>query len=320
MVFAKCRVVAQAVSRLDELPGQSVEKTITKQGMRVLITGASGFVGTSLVRSLREAGHKVIGLHRVAPEASEGGEICIADLSCRFTRGLPEDHFDAVIHLAQSRWYREFPQRANDIFSVNVESTFRLLQWAKRVGVKKFILASTASLYDSRVPFHNESSSLVAETFYTASKLAAETLAKSYDSFFNVDILRFFTIYGPGQVGKLMPTIMSRIKAGEVITLQGGEGLEFTPIYIDDVCKAISSLLVDTSNNLARVVNVCGDEHLSLKTAAAIIGEVLGREPTFIEQEGPQVHITGCNHKLKSLVPLIEFTSFREGIVRCTSH
>src|SRR5215213_4375742 len=104
-------------------------------GVRLLVTGVTGFTGSALVRALAERGETVYALHRPggAPlERLKGVELVEQDLSSPLGEGLPE--VDAVVHLAQSRRYREFPEGAADVFEVNASATARLLDWARLVG------------------------------------------------------------------------------------------------------------------------------------------------------------------------------------------
>ena len=116
--------------------------------MNIVLTGATGFIGSHL-RTELAAGNAVVAPVRQVPQgAGESVTWLRSDLAHgeRLRASLPGSA-DAVIHLAQSKGYRNFPDQAADIFDVNVASTLALLEYARKSGAKTFIFASTASIY-----------------------------------------------------------------------------------------------------------------------------------------------------------------------------
>src|SRR4030042_288576 len=121
--------------------------------------------------------------------------------TCGVCAGLPKS-IDAVIHLAQSEHFREFPMHAESIFKVNTASTLRLLEYARQAQVKIFVLASSGGIYGHGDEGFREDQPIEAKDdlgFYLGTKLCAEIIAENYSSFMNIVILRFFFIYGPRQ-------------------------------------------------------------------------------------------------------------------------
>ncbi|WYX13204.1 NAD(P)-dependent oxidoreductase [Achromobacter xylosoxidans] len=163
---------------------------------RILLTGATGFVGRHLVQQL-VAGHEVLALsRREVPELTRLGVRCVlADLGANadLAAVLPASGVDRIIHLAQSDGYRDFPGSAMDMFQVNVASTAALLDYAAKSGVKGFVLASTGSVYEPYAKPMDEASAQAPESHYARTKLAAELLAQSYSKLFNVCALRLFS-------------------------------------------------------------------------------------------------------------------------------
>ena len=120
--------------------------------MKILITGCAGFIGRRLAAQFARE-HEVYGATRQMAGLPAGVMPVIADLSvpsmlCGLAQGgvLP-DAIDAVLHFAQSSRYREWPDGADDMFAVNVGATQRLLEYARRAGAQRFIMASTGSVY-----------------------------------------------------------------------------------------------------------------------------------------------------------------------------
>ncbi len=206
--------------------------------MRLLITGATGFVGSRLVEHL--AGRHE--LHAIArrpppPALAESATWIEQDLRAFDPGGLPE-RVDAVIHLAQSPHYREFPDGAADVFAVNVGSTFDLLEYAREAGARAFVLASTGGVYGYRPhPIREADDEPNPTSFYFRSKRSAELIAEAYADLFAVSVLRFFFVYGPGQTRMLIPTLIDKVVAGEEITVDGDPGLSVNPIHVDDAVR-----------------------------------------------------------------------------------
>ena len=119
--------------------------------MKILITGAKGFLGSAFVNELAKAGkHEIIALVKDAGPNSNTVKYISADLSnSSFTDNIPGTA-DCVIYLAQSNHYRNFPSGASDMFAVNTAAVASLLDWSSKNGVKKFIYASTGNVYEPR--------------------------------------------------------------------------------------------------------------------------------------------------------------------------
>ena len=116
--------------------------------MNILLTGVNGLLGNSLARLLVKKNHKVYGITRCEKdEKIKKVNYVRLDFSKRWSfKDLPEK-LDTIIHLAQSNKFRNFPDEANDVFKVNIESTARLLDFCYKSGVKKFIYTSSGGVY-----------------------------------------------------------------------------------------------------------------------------------------------------------------------------
>ncbi len=281
--------------------------------MRVLLTGATGFVGSHLLKALSE--HEVFGLHRGERPAKSPGVTWIAqDLRDSLSEELPEQ-VDAVIHLAQSRHYREFPERADDIFGINVQSTFRLLDYARKAGASRFVFASTGGLYaPSDEDSLAEDDPVDPLNFYLGSKYAAEVLVTKYQEHFTTILCRLFFVYGAGQPDTmLISSLVSRVARGEPIDLFGPDGLIVNPIYVSDVVRALSGAL---SLEGSQLLNVAGSEVLTLREVGEAIGGALGRAPLFDEKPPREpTRLVGKIDRLTELLGSPQVT-FQEGIRR----
>src|SRR5262249_43548975 len=156
---------------------------------------------------------------------------------------------DAVCSLAQSSNFRNFPEKANDIFAVNVAANLGLVQWATSAGVGKFLYASSGGVYGGRRDgVLRESDPLTVNPalgFYLGSKLCAEILLQDYRSFFKTGaILRPFFVYGPGQkADMLVARLIESVRHSRPVQLHGSNGLRLNPVFVEDAAAAFAAAL-----------------------------------------------------------------------------
>jgi UDP-glucose 4-epimerase len=282
----------------------------------VLLTGATGLVGSHLAAACRDryAIHTV-SRQRPGKDAAPGTHTQL-DLSGRWDEdGLPR-RVDAVIHLAQSEHFREFPEHAVDMFSVNAAATVRLLDYARRAGARAFVLASSGGVYGASDAGLTETAVIPARGdlgFYLGTRLCSEIVAQSFSPYFNVITLRFFFVYGPGQRNTmLIPRLIESVRSGVPIALQGEEGIRLNPTFVTDAAAAIvRSLELEGTHK----INVAGPEVLSLRRISELIGDALGRRPVYAVESTPPRHIIGDIGKMTQLLqpPAI---AFRQGLQR----
>lgn len=250
---------------------------------RILLTGATGFLGSRLVARLA-ADHELWALVRRKPaEADTRCRWLVQDLAVESWDVALPDRIDAVIHLAQSPNYRNFPAAAAEIYAVGAATTMRLADWAARSGASRFIVASTGGLYGSSDEPVREDHPLVEDRgplgFYFATKRASELIAAQYATQMRTFILRFFFIYGSGQPKQmLMPRLADSVREGRPINLQGKDGILINPIHVDDAARALGQCLHLEQGN---TINIAGPEAVSLRYIAESMASELGGEPKF---------------------------------------
>jgi UDP-glucose 4-epimerase len=291
--------------------------------MRILLTGASGFIGNILVGALA-TDHEIVCVGRsLPPSAPEGTKLIACDLSDGAgIAGLAKTdigQLDAIAHLAVSRLHRTFPQTASDMFQVNVGATAALLDIGVRSNISRFVLGSTGSVYDgTKEPLLREDATLAPRNYFPVSKFAAEELTRAYENLFAVSILRFFTPYGPNQTDRLIPGLIERVSSNTPITLpETGDGLAFSAIFGEDAAKVIGHALTDSWTG---VYNIASPEALNLRRAAEIMGKVLGKEPLFERSpSASNLSLLPDLTKLKGLMAADTFVPFKKGIEACVA-
>jgi nucleoside-diphosphate-sugar epimerase len=274
--------------------------------MRVLVTGATGFIGAQLVPALAQAGHEVFALVRDASRTPPDATPVQADLAQPLeTRAFPP--VDAVVHLAQA--IVSFEEGARELYRVNTVATQELLQYAHTVGVERFVYASSGSIYGLGEGPVAEDDPRRATDFYSVTKRNAEQLVQAYRPYLSTAVLRPFAPYGPTQQGRLIPNLIRRVREGEPVTLNEGGRPQMTPIFVDDAVQAFSGALELDGHH---VVNVAGDEAVRIDELAALIGRIVGRRPVFEHGPGAAGDLIADNRRLHelllpgSLVPLAE--------------
>jgi UDP-glucose 4-epimerase len=263
--------------------------------VKIALTGATGFVGRNLLPQLAEH-HEVVALTRGAPPAglTELADWITVDLSRPIDRSRLPEHVDAVIHLAQSQRYRDFPEGAGDVFTVNIQSTFQLLEFARAAGASRFLFASSGGVCGHERL--TETSPISPINFYLSSKHAGELLVRSYAQLFTTVIFRFFFVYGPGQTGMLVPTLAGRVVRGEQIVIEGDPGLRINPIYIADAVRTVEPALTVTPGGL---FNIAGDEVVTMTALVHTIASAAGIKPsiTHVESDGAD-ELVGDNSRM----------------------
>lgn len=251
----------------------------------IVITGGTGLIGAALVQRLA-AEHEVHCISRRPPAARQAiwHEIDLAR-SCGFER-LPR-RVDAVVYLAQSEYFRDFPGHSLDIYEVNTANVLRLLEYARQAKARSFVYGSSGGVYgagDVRMSEQIQIPALNDIGFYLSTKLCSEILAQNYAAFFNVVILRYFFVYGRGQrQSMLIPRLVQRVRAGEPIVLRGRDGIRINPVHVSDAATA-TQRAIDLGTSMA--INVAGPQVLSLRQIGEIIGAAVGRAPVFATEDG----------------------------------
>jgi UDP-glucose 4-epimerase len=276
----------------------------------ILVTGSQGFIGKNLIRELNK--QDAVNIF----EASRKNGLNLSEKN--WTKNLPEHEIDVVIHLAQSSNYRNFPSKADDIFKINIASTFELLEWCRKRKIKKFFLASSGNVYGDQSSLLKETSRTNPSSFYGVSKLAAEKISQSYQEFFQIIILRIFTVFGQGQKNMLIPNIINKIQNDEEITLAKNKGILFNPIFVKDFIKILIDLISKERLERSSIINIAGNNKVDLKKVSNLLADHIGKRPIFRITEDKESYFVADITKLKSIFDGLKFedlnTSLKKSI------
>ncbi|HKC69390.1 MAG TPA: NAD(P)-dependent oxidoreductase [Bacteroidia bacterium] len=250
----------------------------------IVVSGCNGLVGYELSKVLSEnRDYDVYGISRTKPliDSSNFHHIYADFTEGNFENLLPKK-IDFVVHLAQSEFFRDFPDKAQNIFDVNVSSTLKLLEYCRKAEGTNFIYASSGGIYGTSEKGFDEEDHVAPHGelgFYLSTKLCSEILVENYSQFFNIIISRLFFVYGKRQrKSMLIPRLVENIKSGVTIHLQGTDGIMINPIHVQDAVKGLEKCL-DLNEN--HKINIGGNQLMSLREICTIIGNKVGKSPIF---------------------------------------
>ena len=280
----------------------------------IVITGATGLIGRGLAAAMAAQNE----VHCIARQPQKSKDVAwhAHDLSQPGRlEGLPA-RADAVIYLAQSEFFRDFPEKSDQIFQVNTASLLKLLDYARGAGCRKFVYASSGGVYGTSERPMSETKPVAADGelgFYLVSKLCSEMLVQAYAKQFETVILRYFFVYGAGQRrSMLVPRLIDRVRAGEPIALQGADGLRLNPTHVSDAVAATARAVQIAGSY---TINVAGPETLTMREVGAVIGKAVGREPRFSVSDAAPGHLVADIARMSELLGAPKL-GFAEGLRR----
>jgi UDP-glucuronate 4-epimerase len=284
----------------------------TRHPTTVLVTGCAGFIGWKVSERLLREGHSVIGVdnlndaydvrlkewrleqldghpnfsfHRLDITDHESlQELCNSFHHSPTTIHQPPSiphpsPLTAVINLAARAGVRPSVKNPWPYFQTNVIGTLNLLECCRNSGVRKFILASTSSIYgEGERPFREDAPTDRPLSPYTASKKAAETLCYTYHHLYGLDvtIFRYFTVYGPaGRPDMSIFRFIKWIAEGEPLILYGDGSQERDFTYVDDIARGT---LLGLQPVGFEIINLGSDRPVKLRQIIKTIEGLLGRE------------------------------------------
>jgi dTDP-glucose 4,6-dehydratase len=266
----------------------------------ILITGADGFIGSHLTETLVRMGYKVRAftlynsfnswgwLDYCSPEIKGQFEVFAGDI--RDPHGVKEamKGCDAVLHLAALIAIPYSYHSPDTYVDTNIKGTLNVLQAARELGVKRIIHTSTSEVYGTAcfVPI-TEEHPLQGQSPYSATKIAADQMAYSFYSSFDlpVVIVRPFNTYGPRQSARaVIPTIITQIANGKrQIKLGAVSPTRDFNYVLDTVAGFIAAL--NSEKGLGEVVNLGSNFEISIGDTVQLISEVMNADVEIITDE-----------------------------------
>jgi UDP-glucuronate 4-epimerase len=233
---------------------------------------------------LADDGHEVLGIdnindaYDVRIKEHRGFNFCKMDISVKGdVDALKGEVLDGVIHLAARAGVRASVQNPELFYETNVKGTLHLLEFCRSQGIKKFVLASTSSIYGANPPYPTPETASSSEPLqpYAASKKAAEVLAHAYHYLHGLDIsvLRFFTVYGPaGRPDLAMFRFCQWIHEGRPVQVYGSGEQSRGFTFIDDIARGTISALKPLG---FEIINLGGHEVISINDLIKLLEDLI---------------------------------------------
>ena len=284
--------------------------------MKILVTGAAGFIGAAVSKALLSKGHSVVGLDNLndyydvelkrsrlsnIQKAPNGNEFSFSELGVEDRDGVSNlfatENFDQVVHLAAQAGVRYSIENPHAYVDSNLVGFVNILEGCRHNNIKHLVYASSSSVYGANetMPFVESDNVDHPVSLYAASKKANELMAHTYSHLYNLPTtgLRFFTVYGPwGRPDMALFKFTKAILAGDEIQVYnyGDHYRDFT--YIDDIVDGITKALDNvasadplwtgkapnpsTSKSPYKVFNIGAHEPVHLLTFIETLEEAIG--------------------------------------------
>jgi len=271
--------------------------------MRILLTGVAGFIGWKTARKLLENGYEVVGVDNI----NDYYDVSVKLWRLKNLEGFSNFKFhrvdienlealrvifeiyspiDAIINLAARAGVRYSLENPFVYMTTNAQGTLNLLELSKDYGVKKFVLASTSSLYAGQpMPFKETLPVNTPISPYAASKKAAEVTAYTYHYQYGIDVtvVRYFTVYGPaGRPDMSVFRFIYKIMKNEPIEVYGDgtQSRDFT--YVDDIAEGTIKALKPLGYE---IINLGGNHPYKLNELISKIENLLGKKAKIVHKE-----------------------------------
>lgn len=302
-----------------------------------LITGAAGFIGSRASEMLIGQGHTVVGVDNLNdaydPRMKEyrlkklqtlkGFTFVRDDIADKgiLTRqsAIAGVKFDGVINLAARAGVRYSVENPWAFLESNALGTLNMLEVCRQYGCKKFILASTSSIYGANPIYPTPETASSSEPLqpYAASKKGAEVLAHSYHHLYDIDVtvVRYFTVYGPaGRPDLAMFRFVQWIHEGQPIRIYGDGEQSRGFTYLDDIARGTIAALKPLGYE---IVNLGGHEVISINGLVKLIEDLTGLKAN-VQYGPPNLADMSMNHadvsKARELLGWDPQVNLREGV------
>ncbi len=301
--------------------------------MKVLVTGADGFIGSHLTEMLLSKGYYVRALSQynsfnywgwLEGLKNDNLEVVSGDIrDSNFCRVITKD-IDVVFHLAALIAIPYSYLAPDSYVDTNIKGTLNICQSSLDNNVKRVLITSTSEVYGTAkyVPI-DENHPKQPQSPYSATKIAADAMALSFYNAFNlpVTIVRPFNTYGPRQSARaIIPTIITQIANGERTIKLGDLSPTRDFNYVKDTCKGFIELS-DCVKSIGQEVNICSNYEISMRDTLNLIAGIMNEDVTFIEdferirpKNSEVFRLWGDNRKIKELTGFCPDYSLEKGL------
>ncbi len=300
----------------------------------ILVTGSAGFIGAAVAKKLLDSGINVVGVDDMNDyynpklkewrlkqiENYDNFKFFKSDISDMDSLGrvFNDCEFDAVINLAARAGVRASIEGPGVYMQTNVTGTLNLLELAIKNNVKKFVSASSSSVYgNAKIPFSEDQNTDKPVSPYAATKKSSEVLCYTYNYLYGLDItlLRYFTVYGPaGRPDMALLNFIKSISEGKQITVfgDGTQKRDFT--YVDDIADGTIKALKPLG---FEIINLGNDRPVELSYLINLIEDNLGKRVNIkrIDRHPADVKDTWANiDKAKKILGWEPKTSVEDSV------
>lgn len=301
--------------------------------MKILITGAAGFLGSHLAEKYVTDGHVVYTLDNLMNGNLNNIRTLLHKKNFKFIHDdilsedvysrLPSD-LDAIIHLAAQIHVDRSIVNPEETFKINVNGTLKILEFARMNDVQKVLHASTSEVYGSaqHVPM-DENHSLSAKHPYGVSKIAADRLCYTYNETYDlgVEIVRCFNFFGPRQkdtgYGGVIAIFVSRVLQNKPPIIYGDGEQTRDYMYVEDAVDAFDRVLMAKGNPARNGMNFGSGREITVNKIAQLVIEnaAVNKNLKAIHVEARPVEVQRLfadiskSNKLLGFTPKIEFES-----------
>ena len=328
-----------------------------------LVTGGAGFIGSHLVEKLLKTGNRVINIDNFNEfynynikvknvldstgkiQKNDDGEIKVNELqdlkklvdSENYILEIVDitnmeileeifqrNEIDTVIHLAAMAGVRPSIEKPLLYEKVNIRGTMNILELINKYNIKKFICASSSSVYgnNEKVPFSEKDNVDRAISPYAATKKSCEIIGHSYHHLYDIDtiMLRFFTVYGPRQRPDLaIHKFTKAIIEEKEIPFYGDGTTQRDYTYIDDIIDGVlkSIIYLEKNKNIYEIINLGESETINLRKMVKTLENEIGKKAVLkkLSMQPGDVNRTFADiSKAKELIGYDPKTKFEEGI------
>lgn len=266
--------------------------------MKVLVTGAAGFIGSHLCEMLVQKNFDVVAFDRYNPNNEWGWlegskykhdmEVILGDIRDYDSVYKSISGCESVFHLAALIGIPYSYVSPLAYMRTNIDGTYNILEASKQNDLNQIIITSTSETYGTAqtIPI-KEDHPLVGQSPYSATKIAADQLALSYYKSFNIPIkvVRPFNTYGPRQSARaIIPTVITQVLSGETEISLGNTTPTRDFTYVLDTC--LGFLEIYRSKELfGEFTNIGTSTEVSIKDLCDLIKEIIGKEINIVQDK-----------------------------------